>query len=118
MVHVVTLPDAFQSEEILMAISFLAVEEFDNVLPDWSEGRLRHHEGLRCARRRRGAQGPPLTSFAAEVLSGAEIVKAFNQLLASTLAAEVIRRPGKRVAFVPTRVSQPSSWARSRRETG
>lgn len=27
------------------------------------------------------------------------------------------RQPGKRGAFVPTRVSQPSSWDRSRRET-
>jgi predicted dinucleotide-binding enzyme len=47
-------------------------------------------------------QGKLSSRYAAENLPGADIVKAFNQLPANTLAAELDPDVGKRVIFIAT----------------
>ncbi|MER7923059.1 NAD(P)-binding domain-containing protein [Streptomyces sp. NPDC096057] len=109
-VRPVTLAEALASDVIFMAIPFGAVEAFGNALPDW-KGKIvvdttnAHYapDAGDILKGRLSAQ------YAAEVLPGAQIVKAFNQLPAQTLAAEVPSGHGKRVVFVSSNSEEASS---------
>jgi 8-hydroxy-5-deazaflavin:NADPH oxidoreductase len=102
-VRPVALAEALSSDIIFMAVPFSAVEQFGRSLPDWT-GRTvvdttNAHYTPNSAEVLRGQLS---AHYAAEKLPGAEIVKAFNQLPANTLAAEVDPEVGRRVIFIAT----------------
>ncbi len=100
-VHAVPLAQALASDLIFMAIPFGAVEQFGTSLPDWTgktvvdttnAHRTPNWEAL--------VGGRPSTQYVAEHLPGAKVVKAFNQLPANTLQAELDPGAGRRVIFI------------------
>jgi predicted dinucleotide-binding enzyme len=102
-VHVVDLEETLDSDVIMMAIPFAAVEQFGKSLPDWT-GRIVVDTTNAHYTPNSGdiLQGRLSTQYAAEHLPGAEVVKAFNQLPANTLAAELDPEVGRRVIFIAT----------------
>ena len=102
-VRAVALEDALESDVIFMAIPFGAVEQFGKVLPDWAGKTVvdttNAHYAPNSAEILRGRLS---TRYAAEKLPGAELVKAFNQLPANTLASELDPALGRRVIFIAT----------------
>src|SRR4051812_17850106 len=79
-VHAVALPEALESDVIFMAIPFAAVADFGRSLPDWTGKTIvdttNAHYSPHSADVLRGRPG---TRYAASVLPGADVVKAFNQ---------------------------------------
>ena len=109
-VRAVTLTEALASDIIFMAIPFGAVEAFGNALPDWNGKIVVDTTNAHYAPNVGDILKGRLSSqYAAEVLPGAQIVKAFNQLPAQTLAAEVPSSQGKRVVFVSSDSAEASS---------
>jgi predicted dinucleotide-binding enzyme len=102
-VHAVPLTEALESEIIFVAIPFLAVEQFAKSLPDWTGktvvDTMNAHYAPGSAEVLRGRLS---TRYVAEQLYGADVVKAFNQLPANTLAAELDPGLGRRVVFIAT----------------
>jgi len=102
-VRAVGLEEALESDVIFMAIPFGAVEQFGKVLPDWAGKTVvdttNAHYAPNSAEILRGRLS---TRYAAEKLPGAELVKAFNQLPANTLASEFDPALGRRVIFIAT----------------
>lgn len=102
-VHAVAMQQALDSDVILMAIPFAAVSEFGKSRTDWT-GKIvvdtsnPHY----MPNWEEVVQGRPSARYTAEQLPGADIVKAFNQLPANTLAAELDPEVGRRVIFVAT----------------
>ena len=102
-VQAVPLEEAMNSELIFMAIPFPAVEQFGKSLPDWT-GKIvvdttnAHY----TPGSEEQLQGRLSAQYSAEHLPGAQIVKAFNQLPANTLAAELDPEVGRRVIFIAT----------------
>ncbi len=102
-VHAVPLEEALGSDVIFMAIPFGAVEQFGKSLPDWTGKTVvdttnAHYTPNRAAILR----GRTSARYVAEHLPGAKIVKAFNQLPADTLQAELDPEVGRRVIFIAT----------------
>lgn len=106
-VRAVSVADALECDVIFMAIPFAAVEEFGRTLSDWT-GKIvvdttNAHYSPGSAE---VLQGRLSAHYAAEKLPGAVVVKAFNQLPASTLAAELDPAVGRRVIFIATDVPE------------
>ncbi len=102
-VHAVPLEEALGSDVTFMAIPFGAVEQFGKSLPDWTGKTVvdttnAHYTPNRAAILR----GRTSARYVAEHLPGAKIVKAFNQLPADTLQAELDPEVGRRVIFIAT----------------
>ncbi|MFE5140768.1 NADPH-dependent F420 reductase [Streptomyces fagopyri] len=109
-VRAMTLAEALASDVIFMAIPFGAVEAFGNALPDWNGKIVVDTTNAHYAANADDILKGRLSSqYAADVLPGAQIVKAFNQLPAQTLAAEVPSGQGKRVVFVSSDSGEASS---------
>jgi predicted dinucleotide-binding enzyme len=102
-VHAVPLEEALDSDVIFMAIPFPAVEQFGKSRPDWTGKTVvdttNAHYTPNLAET---LQGRLSAQYAADQLPGADIVKAFNQLPANTLAAELDPELGRRVIFIAT----------------
>jgi predicted dinucleotide-binding enzyme len=102
-VHAVPLEEALDSDVIFMAIPFPAVEQFGKSRPDWTGKTVvdttNAHYTPNSAET---LQGRLSAQYAADQLPGADIVKAFNQLPANTLAAELDPELGRRVIFIAT----------------
>ena len=102
-VHAVGLQQALESEMVLMAVPFGAVEQFSASLPDWTGKTVVDTTNARWTPGfEEILQGRSSTRYVAEQMPGAEVVKAFNQLPAATLAAELDPEVGRRVVFVAT----------------
>jgi 8-hydroxy-5-deazaflavin:NADPH oxidoreductase len=102
-VRAVTLEDALKSDVIFMAIPFPAVEQFGKSLPDWTGKTVVDTTNAHYSPNSADVlQGRLSAHYAAEKLPGAEVVKAFNQLPANTLAAELDPEVGRRVIFIAT----------------
>lgn len=102
-VHAVPLEEALDSNVIFMAIPFPAVEQFGKSLPDWTGKTVVDTTNAHYApNSAETLQGRLSAHYAAAQLPGADIVKAFNQLPANTLAAELDPELGKRVIFIAT----------------
>ena len=96
-----TVTDAIRSDVIFIAIPFHTVQAFGRTVPDWT-GKIivdttnsfwtPHAEEL--------LQGRWSSEYVADHFPGADVVKAFNQLPANVLAAEVPAEHGKRVVFI------------------
>lgn len=100
-VRAVTLSDAVKCDVILLAIPFLAVEEFGRLLPDWT-GKIviDTTNAFWVPDADEVLRGRLSSEYVAETLPGADVVKAFNQLPADVLAEELPAGQGKRVIFV------------------
>src|ERR1700761_3336656 len=100
-VHPIALEEALDSEVIFLAIPFPAVGQFGKSRPDWSGKTIVDTTNAHYAP---GAddilRGRRSTRYTAEQLPGAAVVKAFNQLPANVLAAELDPAAGRRVIFV------------------
>lgn len=102
-VHPVTLDEALESDVILMAIPFPAVEKLGKALPDWTGKTVVDATNAHYAPGSAAIlQGRLSSRYVGEQLPGATVVKAFNQLPASVLAAELDPGVGRRVVFVAT----------------
>jgi 8-hydroxy-5-deazaflavin:NADPH oxidoreductase len=102
-VHAVPLEDALTSDVIFMAIPFPAIERFGKSLPDWTGKTIVDTTNAHYASGSAEIlQGRLPVHYTAEHLPGAEVVKAFNQLPANTLAAELDPEVGRRVIFIAT----------------
>lgn len=100
-VRPVTLAEALANDVIFMAIPFGAVEAFGRALPDWNGKIVVDTTNAHYAPNSADVlQGRLSSHYVAEALPGAQIVKAFNQLPARTLAAETPADQGKRVVFI------------------
>ncbi|MFF4909087.1 NADPH-dependent F420 reductase [Streptomyces sp. NPDC001260] len=100
-VRPVTLAEALANDVIFMAIPFGAVEAFGRALPDWNGKIVVDTTNAHYAPNSADVLKGRLSShYVAEALPGAQIVKAFNQLPARTLAAEAPADQGKRVVFI------------------
>ena len=102
-VHALTLEEALESDVIFMAIPFGAVEQFGKSRPGWTGKTVIDTTNAHYAPGSADILRGRLSSqYAAEKLPGAEVVKAFNQLPANTLAAELDPGQGRRVIFIAT----------------
>ena len=102
-VHAVAVEEALASDVIFMAIPFGAVEQFSKSLPDWNgktviDTTTAHYTPNRDA----VLDGRTSARYVAEHLPHAKVVKAFNQLPANTLQAELDPDDGRRVIFIST----------------
>jgi len=97
-----SLAEALASEVIFMAIPFTAVEQFAEGLPDWTGKTIVDTTNAHYApdHAEEILNGRLSSHYVADVLAGARVVKAFNQLPAQTLAAQVPDAQGRRVVFI------------------
>jgi predicted dinucleotide-binding enzyme len=107
----VSLADALERDVIFLAIPFTAVEQFGKELPDWTGKTVvdatNAHYAPNAAKDM--LKGRLSSHYVAEVLPGARVVKAFNQLPAQTLAAPVPPAQGRRVVFVSSDFPESSA---------
>jgi predicted dinucleotide-binding enzyme len=102
-VHAVELAEALESDVIFMAVPFAAVEKLGRSRPDWTGKTVVDTTNAHYAPGSAEVlQGRLSAHYAAEQLPGADLVKAFNQLPANTLAAELDPELGRRVVFIAT----------------
>ncbi len=102
-VHAVPLEEALASDLIFMAIPFGAVEQFGTSLPDWTGKTVVDTTNAHYTPNWEAIVGGRTSAqYVAEHLPGAKIVKAFNQLPANTLQAELDPEVGRRVIFIAT----------------
>jgi predicted dinucleotide-binding enzyme len=102
-VRAVPLEEALDSDIIFMAIPFPAIEQFGKSRSDWTGKTVVDTTNAHyAAGSAEILQGRLSTRYAAEQLPGADVVKAFNQLPANTLAAELDPEVGRRVIFIAT----------------
>ncbi len=99
-----SMTDALSSDVIFLAIPFPAVEQVGSLLPNWTG------KTMIDATNAHGSEdvlkGRASAHHTAEKFPGATVVKAFNQLPADVLAAELNPGIGKRVVFIATDVSE------------
>jgi hypothetical protein len=106
----VSLTDALTRDVILLAIPFTAVEQFGKELPDWTGKTIVDVTNAHYAPNAQDILKGRLSShYVAEVLPGARVVKAFNQLPAQTLAAPVPPAQGRRVVFISSDFPESSA---------
>lgn len=110
-VHAVDLAEALASDVIFMAIPFAAVAEFGRSRTDWA-GKVivDTTNAFYTPDSATILKGRLSTEYVMQQLPGAEVVKAFNHLPASTLAAAVEPGVGRRVIFLST--NSPSAGDR------
>lgn len=100
-VRIAALQEALQSEVLLLAIPFGAIEQFGSSLPDWTGKTVIDTTNAHYADNAAAIlQGRLSAHYTADKLPGADVVKAFNQLPAKTLAAALDPEAGKRVIFL------------------
>ena len=98
----VSLAEALTCDVIFLAIPFPAVEQFGKELHDWTGKTIVDATNAHYAPDH-GAhilKGQLSSHYVADVLAGAQVVKAFNQLPAQVLAAPVPPGQGRRVVFI------------------
>jgi 8-hydroxy-5-deazaflavin:NADPH oxidoreductase len=97
-----SLAGALACEVIFMAIPFTAVEQFAKELSDWTGKTIVDTTNAHYApgHAEQILKGRLSSHYVADVLHGAQVVKAFNQLPAQTLAALVPDVQGRRVVFI------------------
>ena len=100
-VRAASITDAIEHDVIFIPIPFHAVEAFGQTLPNWT-GKIvvDTTNSFWTPNADEILQGRLSSEFVAEAFPGAEVVKAFNQLPANVLSAEVPSAHGKRVVFV------------------
>jgi 8-hydroxy-5-deazaflavin:NADPH oxidoreductase len=110
-VHPASLAEALACEVIFLAIPFTAVEQFGRELPDWTGKTVvdATNADYMPGQAQQILNGRLSSHYVAEVLPGARVVKAFNQLPARTLAAQVPDGQGRRVVFIASDLAGASA---------
>ena len=103
LVHPVPLEEALASDVNFLAIPFAAIEQVGTALPDWAGKTVVDTTNAHYTPGRDAILGGRTPAqYVAELLPHARIVKAFNQLPANTLQAELAPGTGRRVIFIAT----------------
>ena len=115
----VSLAEALACDVILLAIPFPAVEQFGKELPDWTGKTIVDATNAHYApgHAEHILKGRLSSHYVADVLPGARVVKAFNQLPAQVLAAPVPAAQGRRVVFISSDSSESSAHIAQLTET-
>ena len=94
-----SLRDAVEADTIILAVPFGEHREVAKVLPNW-EGKTIIDATNAFGILPEDLDGLPSSTFVAKAFTGAKLVKAFNHLVAATLAADPIIEGGHRVVFL------------------
>jgi len=94
-----SLRDALQADTIILAIPFGEHREIAKALPSW-EGKTVIDAMNSFPLPPEEMGGLPSSAFVAKSFSGAKVVKAFNHLIAATLATDPVVEGGHRVVFL------------------
>jgi 8-hydroxy-5-deazaflavin:NADPH oxidoreductase len=94
-----SLRDALQADTIILAIPFGEHREIAKALPSW-EGKTVIDAMNSFPLPPEELNGLPSSAFVAKSFSGAKVVKAFNHLIAATLATDPVVEGGHRVVFL------------------
>ena len=115
----VSLAEALTCDVIFLAIPFPAVEQFGKELPDWTGKTIVDATNAHYApgHAEHILKGRLSSHYVADVLPGARVVKAFNQLPAQVLAAPVPAAQGRRVVFISSDSSESSAHIAQLTET-
>lgn len=94
-----SLQDALEADTIILAVPFGEHREVASALPNWK------NKTIIDAMNTFGVppeelDGLPSSAFVAKAFTGARLVKAFNHLVAATLATDPIVEGGHRVVFL------------------
>ena len=115
----VSQAEALGCDVIFLAIPFLAVEQFGKELPDWTGKTIVDATNAHYApgHAEHILEGRLSSHYVADVLPGARVVKAFNQLPAQVLAAPVPPAQGRRVVFISSDSPESSAHIAQLTET-
>ncbi len=94
-----SLRDALQADTIILAIPFGEHREIAKALPSW-EGKTVIDAMNSFPLPPEEMDGLPSSAFVAKSFCGAKVVKAFNHLIAATLATDPVVEGGHRVVFL------------------
>src|ERR1017187_7490870 len=94
-----SLRDALEADTIILAVPFEEHREVAKALPSW-EGKTVIDATNAFGVLPEELDGLPSSAFVAKAFTGAKLVKAFNHLVAATLAADPIVEGGHRVVFL------------------
>src|SRR3954463_12624043 len=94
-----SLRDALEADTIILAVPFGEHREVAKALADW-EGKTVIDATNAFGVLPEELDGLPSSAFVAKAFTGAKLVKAFNHLVAATLAADPIVEGGHRVVFL------------------
>lgn len=109
-VRAVELDEALESDLIILAIPFLAVESLAQSRPDWSGKTIVDvTNAFLLPNSEELLAGRLSTEIIADAFRGADTVKAFNQLPANVLARDRSAERGKQVMFVSSNSESAST---------
>ena len=94
-----SLHDALEADTIILAVPFGEHREVAKTLPNWKSKTIidaMNTFGVRPEE----LDGLPSSAFVAKAFTGSRLVKAFNHLVAATLATDPIVEGGHRVVFL------------------
>jgi hypothetical protein len=94
-----SLQEALEADTIILAIPFWGHREVAKALPSW-EGKTIIDATNAFGVPLEELDGLPSSAFVAKAFPGARLVKAFNHLIAATLAADPVVEGGHRVVFL------------------
>ena len=94
-----SLQNAVEADTIILAIPFWEHREIAKALPSW-DGRTVIDATNAFGVPLEELDGLPSSAFVAKSFTGAKLVKAFNHLVAATLAGDPIVEGGHRVVFL------------------
>ncbi|MGM4956593.1 NADPH-dependent F420 reductase [Bradyrhizobium barranii] len=93
-----SLQDALESDTIILAVPFGEHREVAKALPSWKGKTI--IDAMNVLVPVEELDGLPSSAFVAKAFTGARLVKAFNHLVAATLAADPVVEGGHRVVFL------------------
>jgi predicted dinucleotide-binding enzyme len=94
-----SLQDALDADTIILAVPFGEHREIAKALPSW-KGKTVIDAMNSAPLPPEEMDGLPSSAFVAKSFSGAKVVKAFNHLIAATLATDPVVEGGHRVVFL------------------
>ena len=94
-----SLRDALEADTIILAVPFGEYREVAKALPSW-EGKTVIDATNAFAAPPKELGGLLSSAFVAKAFTGAKLVKAFNHLVAATLATDPVVEGGHRVVFL------------------
>jgi predicted dinucleotide-binding enzyme len=93
-----TLAEALKADTIFLAVRFEAHSDVAKTLPSWQGKTVIDAMNLFPAPE--APDAPPSSAVVAKAFTGAKLVKGFNHLIATTLAADPVVEGGHRVIFL------------------
>ncbi|WP_041249238.1 NADPH-dependent F420 reductase [Gluconacetobacter diazotrophicus] len=93
-----SLRDALEADMIILAVPFEQHPEVARALPDWKGKTV--IDAMNSLAPLEEMDGLLSSAFAAKAFAGARFVKAFNHLIAATLATDPVVEGGHRVVFL------------------